>query len=75
MSRSEIEAIVGQVQRLSAEEQKVVMRRITDMLDQTESIQDSDFSYSDMFGAGRGSFATPAVADFFLRRERDSWEN
>lgn len=74
MSRSEIEAIVNQVQRLSPEEQKLVSSGITDMLARTKPADDADLTYSEMFGAGRGSFATPEEADAFLRRERDSWE-
>ena len=75
MSRSEIEAIVSQVRRLSQEEQKQVVSRLTDLLVLTKPEDESDLTYSEMFGAGRGSFATPEEADAFLRRERDSWEN
>jgi hypothetical protein len=28
-----------------------------------------------LIGAGKGSFATPAEADAFLRDERDAWES
>ena len=75
MSGSEIEAIVSQVRRLSQEEQKQVVSRLTDLLVLTKPEDESDLTYSEMFGAGRGSFATPEEADAFLRRERDSWEN
>ena len=75
MSGSEIEAIVSQVRRLSQEEQKQVVSRLTDLLVLTKPEDESDLTYSEMFGAGRGSFATPEEADAFLRRERDSWDN
>ena len=74
MSRSEVEAIVNQVQRLSPEEQRLVSGRIADILAQTKPVDESNLTYSEMFGAGRGSFATPEEADAFLRRERNSWE-
>lgn len=32
-------------------------------------------SMVDLVGAGRGSFASPAEADQFLRRERESWRS
>ena len=74
MSRSEVEAIVKQVKRLSSEEQRLVAKRIAEMLTQSGHVGDK-LSYSEMFGAGRGSFATPEEADAFLRRERNAWEN
>lgn len=75
MSRSEIEAILNEVQRLSPEEQRLVSGRIADILAETMRVDNSHVTYSEMFGAGRGSFATPEEADAFLRRERDLWEN
>ena len=75
MSRNEVEAIVNEVQRLSPEDQRLVASLITDLLARTKPTDAAGLSYSEMFGAGRGSFATPEEADAFLRRERDSWEN
>lgn len=43
MSRSEIEAIVNQVERLTPEEQVLVMKRITDILTQTKSQKESRY--------------------------------
>ena len=54
MSGSEIEAIVSQVQRLSPDEQMLVIRRINDILAGTKPAEGLGLSYAEVFAAASG---------------------
>jgi hypothetical protein len=69
-----LETILEQARQLSPDELAQLIKRATDMLAQSQMSTTAPVPrYVEMFGSGKGSFATQEEADRFIRQERDSW--
>jgi len=73
MSVSPLELIVNQVKHLPPDDLANLIEQAEELLRQKQSPQ-SATDYLALFGSGKGTVATPAEADRFLRAERDQWE-
>ena len=75
MSANELKAILAQAERLSPDELALLIKRASELLEQSQSpTARRPPSYLAVFASGRGAFATPQEADEFVRQERDAWE-
>jgi len=73
MAVSQLELIVNQVKRLPPDDLAKLIKQAEELLRQKQSTQPTT-DYTALFGSGKGTFATPAEADSFLRAERDQWD-
>ncbi len=73
MATSQLELVVNQVKLLPPDDLAKLIQQAEELLRQKQSAQPAT-DYTALFGSGKGSFATPAEADRFLRAERDQWD-
>jgi hypothetical protein len=73
MSTSQLKQVIDQVKLLPPDDLAKLIKQAEELLRQKQSAQPTT-DYIALFGSGKGSFATPAEADSFLRAERDQWE-
>ena len=75
MSTSQLELIVNQVKLLPPDDLIKLIKEAAELLEHKQSWTPQVApQYADLFGSGKGAFATPAEAESFLRAERDQWE-
>lgn len=72
MATSQLELVVNQVKLLPPDDLAKLIQQAEELLRQKQSAQPTT-DYLVLFGSGKGSFATPAETDGFLRAERDQW--
>jgi hypothetical protein len=75
MTTNRLETILAQARRLSPGELAQLIKRAADLLAQsTQNHAQAVPRYAALFGSGKGTFASAAEADRFLREERDAWD-
>lgn len=75
MTTNKLETILAQARRLSPAELAQLIKRAADLLAQsTQNHAEAVPRYAALFGSGKGTFASVAEADRFLREERDAWD-
>jgi hypothetical protein len=75
MATNRLEAILAEARNLSPDELSQLIKYAADMLAQSRKQPTTTAPpYRSLFGAGKGSFATPVEADRFVREERDAWD-
>lgn len=72
---SQLDIVVDQIKRLPPNELVRLIRQTAEILEQKQNAaRPTNIDYVALIGSGRGSFASPAEADRFIREERDAWE-
>jgi len=75
MATNKLEAILAEARNLSPDELAQLIKHAADMLAKNSKQPITPAPpYRSLFGAGKGSFATPVEADRYVRKERDAWD-
>jgi hypothetical protein len=75
MATDRLETILAQARRLSPAELAQLIKQVADLLAKsTQKNAQAGPRYADLFGSGKGVFASVEETDRFLREERDAWD-